>query len=79
MLRLLRLWHIAEKSFDDAVKQGLAEAARTLHGISGLEITNWTADVENNQIVRYKVTEESTQNSELRMSAIFKGYMRTYR
>lgn len=46
----------SEKSFDNAVQQGLAEAARTLHGISGLEIINWTADVENNQIVRYKVT-----------------------
>lgn len=46
----------SEKSFDDAVQQGLAEAARSLRGISGLEITNWTADVENNQIVRYKVT-----------------------
>lgn len=46
----------SEKSFDDAVQQGLAEAARSLQGISGLEITNWTADVESNQIVRYKVT-----------------------
>ena len=46
----------SEKSFDDAVQQGLAETARSLRGISGIEITNWTGDVENNQIVRYKVT-----------------------
>lgn len=46
----------SETSFDDAVQQGLAEAARTVRGIHGIEITNWTADVENNQIVRYKVT-----------------------
>jgi flavin-binding protein dodecin len=46
----------SEKSFDDAVKQGLGEAGGSLRGISGIEITNWTADVENNQIVRYKVT-----------------------
>lgn len=46
----------SEKSFDDAIQQGLAEAARSLQGISGFEITNWTADVENNQIARYKVT-----------------------
>ena len=46
----------SEKSFDDAVQQGLAEAGQSLRGISGIEITNWTADVENNQIVRYKVT-----------------------
>lgn len=46
----------SEKSFDDAVQQGLVEAAQSLRGISGIEITNWTGDVENNQIVRYKVT-----------------------
>lgn len=46
----------SSKSFDDAVQQGLAEAASSLRGISGFEIVNWTADVENNQIARYKVT-----------------------
>ncbi len=46
----------SDKSFDDAIQQGLAEAARTLHGISGIEVINWTADVENNQVTRYKVT-----------------------
>lgn len=46
----------SDKSFDDAVQQGLAEAAQSLRGISGIEIVNWTGDVENNQIVRYKVT-----------------------
>jgi hypothetical protein len=46
----------SDKSFDDAVQQGLAEASQSLRGISGVEIVNWTGDVENNQIVRYKVT-----------------------
>jgi flavin-binding protein dodecin len=46
----------SEKSFDDAIQRGLAEAAHSLRGISGIEIVNWTADVENNQITRYKVT-----------------------
>ena len=46
----------SETSFEDAIEQGLAEAASSLRGISGLEVTNWTADVENNRITRYKVT-----------------------
>ena len=46
----------SETSFEDAIEQGLAEAASTLRGISGLEVTNWTADVEGNRITRYKVT-----------------------
>jgi len=46
----------SDTSFQDAIEQGLAEAASTLRGISGIEVTNWTADVENNRITRYKVT-----------------------
>lgn len=46
----------SEKSFEDAVQQGVAEAARTVRGITGVEVINWTADVENQRIVRYKTT-----------------------
>ena len=46
----------SDKSFDDAIQSGVAEAARTLRGITGVEVVNWTADVENNRISRYKVT-----------------------
>jgi flavin-binding protein dodecin len=46
----------SETSFEDAIEQGLAEASSSVRGISGLEVTNWTADVENNRITRYKVT-----------------------
>ena len=54
--KVIELVASSETSFDDAVRQGLAEAARTLRGISGIEVVNWTADVENNQISTYKVT-----------------------
>ncbi len=46
----------SETSFEDAIEEGLAEASSSVRGISGLEVTNWTADVENNRITRYKVT-----------------------
>jgi len=54
--KVIEIVSSSEQSFDDAVQQGLAEAASTLRGISGIEVTNWTADVENNRITRYKVT-----------------------
>ena len=54
--KVIELVANSEQSFDDAVQQGLQEAARTIRGISGIEVVNWTADVENNQIARYKVT-----------------------
>ncbi len=54
--KVIELVASSESSFDDAVRQGLAVAAQTLRGISGVEVVNWTADVDNNQIVSYKVT-----------------------
>ena len=54
--KVIELVASSESSFDDAVRQGVAVAAQTLRGISGVEVVNWTADVDNNQIVNYKVT-----------------------
>ena len=44
------------KSFDDALQQGIREAGRTLRGISGVHVVNWTVDVENNAVKSYKLT-----------------------
>jgi hypothetical protein len=54
--KVIKIVASSEASFDDAVKKGLAQAGKTLHGISGAEVENWTVDVENNKVVRYKVT-----------------------
>ena len=54
--KVIEIVAASSKSFDDAIQEGLTEAARSLKGISGIEVINWTADVENNQLVRYKVT-----------------------
>lgn len=50
----------SEISFDDAVKQGLAEAARTVDNIKSIWVDNMTAVVENNEIVRYRVDAKVT-------------------
>ncbi len=42
-------------SWQDAVQQAVAEASRTIHGINGVEVTNWTANVHNGQVQSYKV------------------------
>ena len=54
--KVIELVASSETSFDDAVRQGIAVAAQTVRGISGVEVVNWTADIENNQITSYKVT-----------------------
>lgn len=46
----------SEKGFEDAVQQGVTHAAKTVRGISGVKVTDWTANVENDRITNYKVT-----------------------
>ena len=58
-MELAKVVHVvstSQKSFDDAVQQGVANAAKTLRGISGVKVTDWTAKVENDKLTRYKVT-----------------------
>ncbi|QEG33314.1 dodecin family protein [Bythopirellula goksoeyrii] len=46
----------SEKSFDDAVQEGLTSASKTVRGISGIKVVDWTAKVSNDKITSYKVT-----------------------
>lgn len=58
-MELAKVLHVvssSSKSFDDAVQQGVARAAKTLRGISGVKVSDWTAKVENDKITSYKVT-----------------------
>ena len=54
--KVIELVAESEKSFDDAVQQGLAVAAESLRGISGLDVKNMTCTVRDNRITHYKVT-----------------------
>lgn len=54
--KVIELVAESDRSFDDAVQQGLSVAAETLRGITGLEVKNWTATVRDNRITHYKVT-----------------------
>ena len=46
----------SKKSFDDAVTKGVKNASKTIRGISGVKVTDWTATVKDDEIVRYRVT-----------------------
>ncbi len=43
------------KSFDDAVKEGMKRAAKTLRGITGLEVVAMKGKVEDGKITEYRV------------------------
>lgn len=58
-MELAKIVHVvatSHKSFDDAVQQGVSDAAKTLRGIRGVKVTDWTAKVEDDKLTSYKVT-----------------------
>ena len=57
---VMKITASSKKSFDDATVQGLERAAKTVRGISGLEIVSQKAKVDNGKIAEFRVTMEIT-------------------
>lgn len=58
--RVTKITASSANSFQDAIKSGLARAAKTVRGITGLEVISEKAKVEKGKIVEYRVTMELT-------------------
>jgi len=58
--RVTKITAASKRGFDDAVNQGLKRAAKTLRGITGLEVVEMKAKVERGKIVEYRSTMELT-------------------
>lgn len=53
--RITEISAASDKSFEDAVEQGVARAAKTLHNMRSAWIKEQEAQIENGKIVSYKV------------------------
>lgn len=53
--KIIELVVSSEKSWEDAVRRGVEEAGKTVRGIRGVDVQDWTAKVRENRIVEYKV------------------------
>jgi len=53
--RIVEISSTSDKSFDDAVAQGIARASKTLRGIKSAWVKEQEARVEGDKIVAYKV------------------------
>jgi flavin-binding protein dodecin len=42
-------------SWDDAVRNAVKEASKSVDNLTGVEVVNFTANVDNSEIVEYKV------------------------
>ena len=56
VIKIVELMGVSDSSFDDAVRQAVKEAAKTIRNITGVEIIKSTAEVEGDEIFEYHVT-----------------------
>jgi dodecin len=56
VVKIVELMGVSESSFDDAVRQAVKEAAKTIRNITGVEVIKSTAAVEGDEIFEYHVT-----------------------
>jgi dodecin len=54
-IKIIELIGNSTKSFEDAVQDAVKTAAKTLRGISGVDIIGQTAVVKDNKVVEYRV------------------------
>lgn len=54
VVKIIELLGESQVSWEDAVKKAVGEASKTVHGITGVEVLNLTADVKNGALVDYK-------------------------
>ena len=52
--KIIELVGSSTESWEDAVRSAVAEASRTLRGVTGVDVQDWTASVEDGEIVEYK-------------------------
>ncbi len=58
--RVTQITASSPKGFDDAVRNGLERASRTVRGITGLHVVEEKAKVEKGKIAEYRVTMDLT-------------------
>jgi dodecin len=53
--RVTEISSTSDKSFEDAIQQGIARASKTLRNLRGAWIKEQQVDIENERITRYRV------------------------
>lgn len=55
VVKVIEIIAQSEKGFDDAVKNAVKEASRTIKGITSVWVDNFSAEVEGNKVVHFRV------------------------
>lgn len=55
-VKIIKVLGTSSESWEDAAREAVAQASKSVEGIHGVEVEDWTADVENGEITSYKAT-----------------------
>ena len=57
-VKIVKITGSSEESWQDAAEEAFREASKTIDDISGVEVEDWTADVQDGEISQYRATVE---------------------
>jgi flavin-binding protein dodecin len=57
-VKIIKVLGTSEESWEAAAEAAVAEASETIQDIHGVEVEDWTANIENGEITNYKTTVE---------------------
>jgi flavin-binding protein dodecin len=57
-VKVIKVLGTSEEGWEQAAQEAVDQASESIDDIHGVEVEDWTADVENGQIQEYKTTVE---------------------
>lgn len=57
-VKIIKVLGTSEESWEHAAENAVEQASNTVENISGVEVEDWTADVEGGNVTNYKTTVE---------------------
>ncbi|WP_227354658.1 dodecin family protein [Haladaptatus salinisoli] len=57
-VKIIKVLGTSDESWEDAAREAVEQASQTIDDIHGIEVEDWTADVEDGEITGYKTTVE---------------------
>ncbi|WP_135533279.1 dodecin family protein [Halostella pelagica] len=55
-VKIIEVMGTSQSSWEDAAEEAFREAQKSVEDISGIEVEDWTADVQDGEITEYKAT-----------------------
>ncbi|WP_232702063.1 dodecin family protein [Halobacterium wangiae] len=57
-VKIIKVLGTSDESWERAAENAVEQASNTVENISGIEVEDWTANVENGTVTNYKATVE---------------------